>query len=202
MKKNIITIGRQFGSGGHAIGEALAKKLDIPLYDEEILRMAVEKLGIDFEEAKDVEEEFVHNFILENLRLTTWEKAYHVESINRPMSEKLYKVQSTIIKELASQGPCVIVGRCADYVLRDREDVLKVFIFADDEYRINRLMDVRGMTEAEAETQIYDVDRKRAAYYEKYTNQPWGAVETQHAMLNSGALGLDVVVNVLVDMVK
>lgn len=200
MSKKIITVGRQFGSGGHEIGERIAKKLNIPLYDNEILEKAAKELGIDVEDAKEIEEKSVHNFVVGHVGMFTFDRAYNIEDVNRSMSDQLYRAQSALIKELANQGPCVIVGRCADYVLRDRDDVLSVFICADNEYRIERLMRVRGMVRDYAENQIKVVDKKRRKYYNKYTGREWDSQLNHHMVLNASLLGADYIVDLLADM--
>jgi len=200
MSKKIITIGRQFGSGGHEIGERIAKKLDIPFYDDAILEAAAKELGIDLEDAKEIEEESVHNFVVGHVGMFSFDRSYRIEDINRSMSDQLYRAQSAFIKELAEQGPCVIVGRCADYVLRDRDDVLSVFICADDEYRIERLKRVRGMVRDYAESQIKVVDKRRRKYYEKYTSRGWDSQLNHHMVLNASLLGEDYIVDLLAEM--
>lgn len=200
MSNKIYTIGRQFGSGGHEIGERLAKKLNIPFYDKEILDMAAEKLGVDASEVADVDEKAVHNFVINNFGFMTTDRNYTIDDYSRPLSERIYRAQASIIRELADQGPCVIVGRCADYVLKDRDDVLSVFVCADDEYRINRLMEVRNYTRGFAENQIDEVDSRRRKYYNKYTTKTWDAQVNHHLVLNSSLLGLEKCVDMLADM--
>ena len=197
MSKTIITIGRQFGSGGHEIGEKLAKKLNIPLYDRNLVEKAVEELNLDGTDVEAVDENVFKNIAMSVQRLFAYSDTPYRLAEDGSLSDQLYKAQSQIIKELAEQGPCVIVGRCADYVLRNRDDVLSVFICADKEDKIQRVMKVRKMVRERAEPTIKEMDKKRRNYYKKYTDKDWEAKENYAMVLNVSQLGIDGIVDIL-----
>ena len=136
----IITIGRQFGSGGHEIGNLLATRLDIPLYDNNLVRMAAEKMDIREETAKAIDETSLNSFVSSYLITPMGYSSYiNSEEYVQPLSEQMYELQTEIIKKLAERGPCVIVGRCADYILKDNPNCINVFICADRADRIKRI---------------------------------------------------------------
>ncbi len=197
MSKKIITIGRQFGSGGHEIGERLAKKLNIPLYDRNLVEKAVEKLNLNQEDVESVDESIFRNLAMSVQRLFGNDNTPYTLAESGSLSDQLYKAQCRIIKELADQGPCVIVGRCADHVLRNRDDVLNVFICGDMETKVQRVMEVRKMVRERAETTIKEMDKKRRNYYKEYTDKVWGANENYHMVLNVSQLGIDEIVDIL-----
>lgn len=202
MSKKIITIGRQFGSGGHEIGERLAKKLNVPFYDRELVEKAAEELNLNVDAIENYDEKAVHHFVMNSFGSFTTDRVYNVEDYNRPISDQVYTKQAAIIKELANQGPCVIVGRCADYILKDRDDVLSVFICADDDYRIKRLREVRGYVPDLARQKMKDMDKKRRKYYNKYVGDGWDSRETHHMVLNVSLLGADYIVDMLAKMTE
>lgn len=197
MSKKIITIGRQFGSGGHEIGERLAKKLNIPLYDRNLVEKAVEKLNLNQEDVESVDESIFRNLAMSVQRLFGNDNTPYTLAESGSLSDQLYKAQCRIIKELADQGPCIIVGRCADHVLRNRDDVLNVFICGDMETKVQRVMEVRKMVRERAETTIKEMDKKRRNYYKEYTDKVWGANENYHMVLNVSQLGIDEIVDIL-----
>ena len=140
----IITIGRQFGSGGHEIGNLLATRLDIPLYDNNLVRMAAEKMDIREETAKAIDETSLNSFVSSYLITPMGYSSYiNSEEYVQPLSEQMYELQTEIIKKLAERGPCVIVGRCADYILKDNPNCINVFICADRADRIKDTMCLR-----------------------------------------------------------
>ena len=197
MSKKIITIGRQFGSGGHAIGEQLAKKLNIPLYDRNLVEKAIEELNLEQTDIESVDESVFRNIAISLERLLGNDSTPYFLAEGGSVSDQLYREQSKMIKKLADQGPCVIVGRCADYVLRNRDDVLNVFICADTETKIQRVMNVRKMVRERAETTMKEMDKKRRSYYKKYTDKEWGAIQNYDMVLNVSQLGLDGVADII-----
>lgn len=204
MSKRIITIARQSGSGGHEIGERLAKKLNIPLHDRNLVEKAVEELKLDKSESGSVDEkvlsDYISNFVTGYQGLFGMDRPYYMAEYGGTVSEQMYKTQSQIIRELADQGPCVIVGRCADYVLRKRDDVLSVFICADEDYRIERMMKVRDMNRERAAHTIKTTDKSRSTYYNVYTEKKWDASDNYDMILNVSRLGADAVVEILAKM--
>lgn len=203
MAKKIITIARQTGSGGHEIAERLAEKLNIPLHDRNLVEEAVKEL--ELEDAGDVDEKYIVDNFAKFARgyhaIFGKGKLYHMmdysNDIDPSVSEKMYNAQSEIIKRLADAGPCVIVGRCADYILKDRDDVLSVFICAEEEQRVQRMMERRELTHERAVNAVELNDIERGKYYKLCTKQKWGVPETYDITLNSTALGIDGVVEVL-----
>lgn len=190
MKKNrIVTISREFGSGGRTIGRKLAEELGVPCYDSELIGEIARESG--FAEA------YVRR--AEESSPSGWAGALF--STNRafgPTNEDyLWEVQRRVILELAEKGPCVIVGRCADYILRDRADCLTAFIHADLKFRADRIVRVYGEREVSPEERVRDKDRRRAAYHRFYTDMKWGYAKNYQISLDSGALGLDACVAIL-----
>ena len=197
MSKKIITIGRQFGSGGREIGKRLAEKLNIPLYDRELIEKAADKLNLQVKDLRTADEKLIHNIVFDDFAIISVDRTYDIETYRESLSDQVYKAQEAVIKEVADEGPCVIVGRCADYILRDRDDVLKVFIYADEAKRLERLQRVRLMIPSRAEKLMKDVDKKRRKHYEAYTSQKWADTDNYDMVLNSGLLGTDYIVEML-----
>ena len=198
MKHTIITIGRQFGSGGHEVGNRLAERLDIPLYDHNLLHMAAMELGVSREEVTRVDEtvlgRFLSGYVVGRGDYTTFMSG---EEAGRPLSDRVYQVQSEMIRKLADRGPGIFVGRCADYVLGDYSNVINTFIYAYKNDRINRIMDIYKLSEKQAADKIKKTDRERRLYYEARTGRPWGGIEANSMMFNTSLLGIDGVVDAL-----
>lgn len=197
MSKKIITIGRQFGSGGHEIGERLSKLLGIPLYDRNLVEMAAEKVGMDTEVAVSIDEKALLNFMTTYQAPCCSNSAYYLGEYGETESDKLFLAQAAIIKGLAEQGPCIIIGRGADFVLKDYPGLINVFICASKEDRIKRLMEVRNYSKKEAESKMKKNDRSRRTYYETYTGQEWGSIHSHQMLLNVSLLGADHIVEIL-----
>lgn len=194
----IITIGRQFGSGGHEIGQMLADRLEIPLYDHRLVSMAAEELGVKTEDAERVDESSLNTFVAGY----TMTPGMYTDFINAAsyipsFDTDVYRKQTEIIRSLVQKGPCVIVGRCADYVLKDRADCINVFICADKEDRKKRIMELYGLTERKAAERIRKTDKERRYYYEVHTGQDWGSIRSHQMLLNVSMLGIDRIVEIL-----
>ena len=188
MGHKIITIGRQFGSGGHEIGDRLSKSLGIPLYDRNLVEMAADKMGLSEISVEEVDESVLNTF------LSAYRYPDHVNSFTGyglPLNDSTYLTQSSIIESLAKRGPCIIVGRCADYVLRQNSGCLNIFISASMEDRVKRIMDRYNLTEKEAATAIKRTDRRRKNYYETYTDQNWGSTDSHQLLINVSKLGIE-----------
>lgn len=198
MKHTIITIGRQFGSGGHEVGNRLAERLDIPLYDHNLLHMAAMELGVSREEVTRVDEtvlgRFLSGYVVGRGDYTTFMSG---EEAGRPLSDRVYQVQSEMIRKLADRGPGIFVGRCADYVLGDYSNVINTFIYAYKNDRINRIMDIYKLSEKQAIDKMKKTDRERRLYYEARTGREWGGIEANSMMFNTSLLGIDGVVDAL-----
>ena len=189
----IITISREFGSGGRTIGKKLAEKLGVECYDSSIISKIAQESGftVDYvkEQAEDAQVSGVFGWIAGN---------YYGDT----NSQQLWAVQYDVIRELASKGPCVIVGRCADYILHDFENILKVFIHADDEKRVARIVEEYGETEIDSHTRLKEKDKKRKAYYEYITGEEWGKATNFDISLDSGTLGIDTCVEIIAEAVN
>lgn len=182
MKNRIITISREFGSGGRTIGRQAAEKLGIPCYDAELIQKLAEESGFSESYVKEAGEYTPHSFL--SFALSNRAQGPTNEDV-------LWDLQYKVITELAEKSPCVIVGRCADYILRDKADCLKVFIHADMAFRAERIVKVYGEREQSPEQRLRDKDKRRAAYHRFYTDMKWGHAQNYHITLNSGVLGID-----------
>lgn len=194
----IVTIGREFGSGGHEVGNRLATRLDIPLYDNNLIRMVAEKLDIGEETAKALDEttlnSFLKGFVLDPIEKTSQTKG--TEYIP-PLNQQVFELQSDIIRKLADRGPCVIVGRCADYLLRENPNCMNVFICAEWEDRVKRIAEKFDISERKAAEKIKRMDRERRYYYESHTGLEWGSIDSHHLLLNVSRLGIERAVDIL-----
>lgn len=197
-KNRIVTIGREFGSGGHEIGNLLATRLDIPLYDNNLVRMVANKLDITEETAQAVDEttlnSFLRGFVLSPLEYSSSMKN---EDYSKPLSEQVYELQSEIIRKLAKRGPCVFVGRCADFVLQDCAECINIFICADMDDRIERIAKRYDLSEKKAADKIKKIDRERRYYYESRTGLYWGDIDSHEMLFNVSRLGVERTVDIL-----
>ena len=193
MSNRIITISREFGSGGRTIGRKVARKLGIPCYDSEIIQKLAQESGFSESYIKDAGEYAPGGFLA---------SAFGNRSFGQTNEDYLWNMQYKIITELAEKGPCVIVGRCADYILRDQADCLKVFIHASMAFRTDRIVREYGEREASPEERLRDKDKRRAAYHRFYTNMKWGHAKNYHITLDSGELGIDKCVDLICSMYK
>lgn len=192
MKKvnTIITIGRQFGSGGKEIAEKLGESLQIPVYDKEMLAVAAKDSGI-CQELFECHDEKPTNSFLYSLVMDTYSMGYSPNAyMDMPINHKVFLAQFDAIKKLANEGPCVLVGRCADYALDSYDNCLSVFIHANLDARIRRIARMYDLTDAKAKDLILKTDKKRATYYNYYTNKKWGAAESYELCLDSSKLGI------------
>lgn len=188
-KKIIINVGRQLGSGGRVIAKMLADDFGCGFYDRELLNLAAKESGFREELFEQNDE---HKGFFRSLFHTLSPHISDTSFYNNNMSqESLFKFQSDAIRKAADGGSCVFVGRCADYVLRENENVFNIFITADLDYRIRQVMERRGCDEAKARKIISNGDNERASYYNYYTSKKWGASESYHLCINSTLLGLE-----------
>ena len=186
----IITIGRQFGSGGKEIAEKLGENLQIPVYDKEMLAVAAKDSGI-CQELFESHDEKPTNSFLYSLVMDTYSMGYSPNAyMDMPINHKVFLAQFDAIKKLANEGPCILVGRCADYALDSYDNCLSVFIHANLDARIRRIARMYDLTEAKAKDMIVKTDKKRATYYNYYTNKKWGAAESYELCLDSSKLGI------------
>ena len=186
----IITIGRQFGSAGREIGEKVAEYFGIKCYDKELLTRAAQESGFCEEMIQNHDERPTNSFLY-NLVMDTYSFGYNASSfVDMPISHKVFLAQFDTIKKIADEGPCVIVGRCADYALESYPNVVSIFIRADMEDRIRRVATRLDLTDAKAKDLINKTDKKRASYYNYYTNKKWGEAASYELCLNSSELGV------------
>ena len=196
MKTRIITIGRAFGSGGRLIGKQLAEQLGLAYYDKELINLASKESGIcgEFFEKAD---EKTSGGLLKALAMGFSMNNAVFQCNDYLSNESLFQIQSDVIRKLADQGGCVLVGRCADYILRDRPDCCRIFISASPEDRIARTMEYMKLDEKQAAEYIGKADKSRAAYYNYYTDKVWGAAASYDLCINSSLYGLEKTVEII-----
>ncbi len=187
----VITIGRQFGSGGRVIGEKLAESYGIKYYDRELLARAAKESGFCEEILMNHDERPTNSFLY-NLVIDTYSFGYNSSSfVDMPISQKVFLAQFDTIKKVAEEGPCVIVGRCADYALENCTNVINLFIYADHDYKVKRIMEQYHLDESKAVDMITKKDKQRQSYYNYYTNKKWGKAESYDLCINSAILGVE-----------
>lgn len=200
-KKTIITISRQFGSGGRDVGKKLADALGIKYYDRELIEMAAKESGFDKEMFEDTTANTSRLFRFINTFGYSLGAPLSVMN-DITMSDQIFLIQSRVVEQAADSGPCVIVGRCADYVLDNRDDVLKVFIAGDMDDRKKRAIQYYEVDERDVESSIRKIDRNRKGYYDYYTDKKWGAAESYDVCLNTSVFGIDGCVAILKQLLE
>ena len=201
MEKTIITISRQFGSGGREIGKKLAEQLGIPFYDKELIEIAAKESGMDKELFVEDDSRTSRGFHL--LGAIGYSLGGPLSTITElSLNDRLFIIQEEVIKTVANKGPCVIVGRCADYVLRDRDDVLNVFVHAEMQDRLHRAIHSYEVDERDIEASVRKIDKRRANYYEYYTDRKWGRAENYDISINSSTFGIDGTVEIIKMLAK
>lgn len=201
MHSLVITIGRQYGSGGRLIGEAVANKLGIPFYNRNMIDMIAEKSGLAREYISRREDKVSSRMIWAPLVGDTgmsmlYSLSYYTNS------DKMFFAQSEIIKDIAKKGSCVIVGRCADYILRERKNCLKVFVYGDKKDRMERIVQQYGVEQAKAAKTLDNTDNGRAKYYNHYTEMTWGDCRHYHLCIDSSRFGIEGAADVIVQAAK
>ncbi|MDR0421877.1 MAG: cytidylate kinase-like family protein [Proteiniphilum sp.] len=197
----IINIGRQLGSGGRQIGQLLSERMGIAFYDRELISLASKQSGLAREVFEEVDEKkrFTLTGGFLGVKTSILNEGF---SNNYLWSEMLFKIQSDVIRDLAREKSCIFVGRCADYILRDHPRTLNVFICADQADRIRRVTDYYEVGERKALELIGKTDRKRAGYYNYYSNREWGVAESYHLCINSSVLGIVPTVSFIEDFLR
>ena len=193
--KKIITISREFGSGGRTVGRMVAEKLGYAFYDKEIIEKAAEETG------------FTESYISEHGEHSTFKNIFAYSFIGRTLDgmsadDYIWSIQRKIIMELAEKEPCVIVGRCADYILRDRDDALHAFIHADMDSRAKRIVEKYGETAVAPEKRLAEKDKKRRNNYKYYTDRDWGMSQNYDISLDSSTLGIERCAEIIVEIAK
>ncbi len=187
----IITIGRQFGSAGKEIGAKIAEECGIPFYDKELLSRAAKESGF-CEEMMEIHDERPTSSFLYNLVMDTYSFGYNASSFgDMPISHKIFLAQFDTIKKIASEGPCVIVGRCADYALAEYDNVLNIFIYGDEESKIKRISDKYNVDAKAAKDMLNKKDKQRQSYYNYYSSKKWGRADSYDLCINSSKLGIE-----------
>lgn len=199
MSYKIITVNREFESAGNEIAQAVAAQLDIPYYDRFLITASAEETGLNEDRLAAADEKLASRFEFSHA-----EAAYYYTHADNPLptSARLAETQFQLIRELAEKGPCLIVGRCANHVLRERDDVLDVFIHAGTDCRIQRTMEALNLSERQAVRILRQTDKARKAYYKNYTGCDWNDPNLYHLVLNSDRVGFDGCVDVICQMYK
>lgn len=200
--KKIITITRQYGSGGHDIGKLLADKLGIPFYDKELISLAAKESGVSPEVFAQADEK-MGNSLLYALSTGLYNYGSGFSAMgDLPMNDRLYIAQHKIIKEKAEKETFVVVGRCADYILKEYDNVVKVFIYADIEARTRRAVERHDIEPSRARQAVAKADKNRANYYSFYSGQKWGAAENYDLCINSTKLTMEQAADIIADYLK
>jgi len=198
----IITIARQFGSGGHEVGEKLAGKLSIPFYDKALIALAAKKSGLSEEVFAEADEKATSS-LLYSMVMGSYAFGSRIPGINEmPINDKLFIIQSDIIKNAAKEGPCVIIGRCADYILREHQNCLNVFIHADKDSRVERVLE-KNLAEAKKASEfVTKKDKQRANYYNFYSNNKWDDMKNYDLSIDTSKFTIDETVDMIVAAAK
>lgn len=195
MNTKIITISREFGSGGRSIGKAIAKQLDIPYYDKELVKQVALETKFDEKYIEDAGE-----YSPGATSLSYWLPFTGSDGFMGGLSPAsfLWVMQRKVILDIAEKGPCVIVGRCADFILKDRDDCFHVFVHADMDFKADRIVRLYGQTEKTPEERLSEKDKKRSINYKHFTGREWGKSQNYHLSLNSGKIGIDACVETVI----
>lgn len=198
---SIITISRSFGSNGREIGKRLAEHYGIKWYDKDLLKRAAEESGLCTEVFETHDERPTSSFLY-NLVMDTYSFGYSSSTyVDMPIGHKVFLAQFDAIKKIANEGPCVIIGRCADYALADYDNCLNLFIHCDHAKRVEHIMDRFSLSEEKAKDMISKKDKQRANYYNFYSNKKWGKADSYNLSIDSGLLGIDGTVNLITQLI-
>ncbi len=194
----IISISREFGSGGHEIGEKLAKKLYVPFYDRSLSEVAASNIGIDVSKIGELDERVANSFMYSLVMGSN----FMGNVTNMTAQDRMFAEQSRLIEEYAQKGPCVIVGRCSDYVLRDNPNCIHIFICSSLNQRTKRIMEKMSLNESNAITIIKKTDKLRATYYQHYTGKKWGAPVSYDICINTDSIGISGAVDTIIKVIS
>ncbi|MGM9653637.1 MAG: AAA family ATPase [Eubacteriales bacterium] len=194
----IITIARQFGSGGHEVGRKLAEMLGVKCYDRDLITLAAQKSGMSEEALGHVDEKAASSLLY---TLVMGSNIYHsnVDQFNVPINDRLFCIQSEIIREIAAKESCVIVGRCADYVLTEHPRCVRVFVYSGFDARVKTVCERSSVSEGEARDMIIKNDKRRSNYYNYYTGHKWGRLENYDLSLSTEKLGVEKTARLIAD---
>ncbi|MDR1017296.1 MAG: cytidylate kinase-like family protein [Lachnospiraceae bacterium] len=198
----IITIGREFGSGGIYVAKEISKILNIPLYDKEMLEEAAKESGIAQNLFENNDEKPTSSFLY-SLVMDTYSFGFSSGGLSdMPLNHKIFLAQFEAIKKIAAKGPCVLVGRCADYALADNKNMISVFIHADLDFKVNQIVKREKVTASKAKELILKTDKQRASYYNYYTNKKWGDSDSYDLCINSSKFGIEKTVDLILKAVE
>lgn len=213
--KKIVTISREYGSGGHTIAKLVSEKLNVPFYDSEIIDMAAKDSGLSPDFIKKNEQNISSSWLYSLLLgasyaapgTTTISAGVNTQAPVLPLADQVFNAQRKVITELAQKGPCVIVGRCSDFILRHsdvvkKEELLNVFIYAPLEDKVKRAIEQKGLNPATAEKEVKLIDKRRANHYNTFTERTWGNRTHYDMLLNSSTLGLEKTAELIVQVVQ
>ena len=202
MKKSIITLSREYGSGGRLIGQEISKRLGIPFYDKEIVALIANESGLSLD---FIEETGEYSTAIDDF-MSLFNSSYYgptaLSDGSYSLKDSIQILQYNIIKKIAEQGPCIIVGRSADYILRDREDCLNTFIHAPLDDKLKRVTEAYNVAAGSAKNEILKKDKGRAAHYKQYTGQTWGSYRNYHLSVDSSIAGLDGTAGIIIDVLN
>lgn len=202
MKNYIVTIAREYGSGGRECGKKLAELTGYKFYDKDLITLAAQKSGMSTDALNSVDEKAASS-LLYTLALGSSIYNSGMGSVNLPINDKLFVVQSQIIKDIANSGEgAIIVGRCADYVLSERDNVVKVYITSDFDTRVNTVMKRHDLTQSQARDLIIKTDKRRSNYYSYYTGEKWGKADKYDVVVSTARIGIDGAAGLIADYIK
>lgn len=201
MSNQVITVARGFGSGGRTIGKLLAQRLDIAYYNDELIKLASEESGINLELFGKADER-VKASLFKRYNRSYGEWIISPDSDRFVSDDNLFNYQAKIIRELADKSSCVIIGRCADYILKGRDNVSRIFVYADEDACISRVTELYGMRPDEAEKKIAAIDKARASYYKYYTGNDWNNVHNFDLCLNTTGISFEKATDIICDYLK
>ncbi len=189
--KTIVTIGRQYGSGGREVGKKLSELLGIPLYDEEIVEMVAKDSKLHLDVVKKADEKATDSLLYSLITSGGLRGVSDAMQYDMPINDKVFINQSKAIKELAAKGACIFVGRCADYILEDTESLVRVFTYSDMDSKIKRISGIYDLAPKQAKDKIVKIDKTRKTYYNYYTDRTWGSLSSYDLCINTGLIGTD-----------
>ena len=198
QKSLIITIGRQFGSGGHEIGEKLAKKLGIKFYDKELIKLIAKQSGL-CEKVLESYDKKPTNSLLYSIVMDIYPSVMYT---GPTIDQQIYQANYDTIRRLADGEPCVIVGRCADYILRDHPELVSVFVHANSDFRAARIAEEYKLPDAKVRDLLVKTDKKRANYYNFQSEKQWGAASSYNLCIESSEVGIDGAVDLIMDYIN
>ena len=200
--KTVITLGRQLGSNGKLIGKALAEKLGYKFYDKDLIARVAKESGLSENLFDEMNEKPTTSLLYSLVMGVQSSKGLYYQYNDMLNGDSLFRLQADVIKSIANEGPCIIVGRCADYILRDNPSLIKLFLYASTEERVKTLMARDNMSEKEARSAVSKADKRRSNYYNFYTNNSWGNVNNYHLCLDTATLTQEECVDFLYSYIK